>query len=84
MIIIIVQTPGFIIQNKDWSQIRMFNFDSPIALLQNVGIFIFSYNITTTYHVVKSGLENPSMGRLVKMGLYSVVTLYLPYACIGI
>lgn len=84
MIIIIVQSPQYMLQNHDWQEIKAFNFDSPVLLLQNLGIFIFSYNITTTYHVVKSGLENPSMSRLLKMGLYTVATLYLPYACIGI
>jgi len=84
MIVIIIQTPGYMTQNKSMETVEYWNFDSPMKLLQNLGIFIFSYNITTTYHVVKSTMSNPNENRLLKMGFYTVMTLYLPYLSIGI
>jgi len=84
MVVIIIQTPGYMHQNKSMETVEYWNFENPMTLLQNLGIFIFSYNITTTYHVVKSTLSNPSENRLLKMGFYTVMTLYLPYLTIGV
>lgn len=85
MIICAIEAPQYVAQDNTWQEVEYFNSDSGImTLLQNLGIFIFSYNITTTYHVVKSSLADPSENRLRKMGLLSVAILYLPYVGIGV
>lgn len=85
MIIAAIEAPEYIRQDDTWEEVQYFNSDSgAMKLLQNLGIFIFSYNITTVYHIVKSSLEDPTENRLRKMGLLSVAVLYLPYVGIGV
>lgn len=77
MIVAAIEAPYYVREDNTWPSIENFGFDSGwMQILQNLGIFIFSYNITTVYHVVKSSLANPTESRLRKMGLWSVVILY--------
>lgn len=77
MIVTAIEAPYYIREDNTMATVENFNLDSGwLKILQNLGIFIFSYNITTTYHVVKSSLANPTESRLRKMGLWSVMILY--------
>jgi len=68
MLVVVKESPDYMREYKSLNNVKSYNLDNPMLLLQNLGIFIFSYNLTTTYHIVKSSLANPNEKRLNCMG----------------
>ena len=84
MVIVLIQYPYYseIYDTKDSTY--WFDFSDPSSMFENLGIFVFSSNITTTYHAVKECMHNPTNKRLVIMSITTVATVYFPYILIGI
>lgn len=82
LVVTIIQTPDYIAENKP--EVKLFNFDNPMMIMQNLGMWTFNTYYLDMIFLVKKDMGKVTEKRLMIVGGSCMIVCVIPYLLFGI
>jgi len=82
MYVVIEQAPDYALQTK--SEVKAFNFESPLLMMQNLGVWTFNSYLLDPIFLIKKDMGKVTEKRILVTGVTSLFLVMTPYVLFGI